>query len=460
VQPEPPEFSVGEIAKQISELDPRHRQIILMREFEGRSYSEISDKLGVRPAAVQALLVRARHALRDELELGITCAQARRISLRHLNSLAVRDERRALQRHLRRCDACATFLGHRRHSLASLLLLPTLVFRKLWALLIGTSSAPVGTTVGSGGATLAVKALTLAAIGSTAVGVTVTEITAPPSHSHSPAPPRTRPAATAVHHASMPVQSRRVTTLLSSRASSGAARPPLHDPTAQGRPHATAKRAPSAHSALAATVGPSTSVGELPPAAVSIETTEAPPAGQPASRAQAADAPTEPADGASSPAAPSPAPSATTATETRAPVKAVPTTTTSSDTPPLTTSNTGVDTSTSAPPPVSTPPSPHQPPTPTPGTGTGNGNGNGNVATPSSPGQPPTPTPGGGTGNGNRNGNEDVAAQRSPGQPPTPTPGVGVDNGNGNGNGNEHANGVGRDGTPPDDTRTEPPGQS
>jgi RNA polymerase sigma-70 factor (ECF subfamily) len=207
VQPEAPEYSADEIAKQIAQLQPRHRQIILMREFEGRSYGEISDKLGVSQAAVQALLVRARRTLRDELELGITCAQARRVSLRQLNGVAVRDERRALNRHLRKCNDCVTFVGRRPRSLTSLLLLPTLPFRKLWMLIVGTSGAPsVGTTVGSGGG-LALKVLTVTAIGSTAVGVTVKEVTAPSSPSQSPAAPTTRPAPAPVGHPSVRVQS-------------------------------------------------------------------------------------------------------------------------------------------------------------------------------------------------------------------------------------------------------------
>jgi RNA polymerase sigma-70 factor, ECF subfamily len=42
VEPEAPEYSVGEICRQIAALDPRHRRVLLMREFEGRSYEEIS----------------------------------------------------------------------------------------------------------------------------------------------------------------------------------------------------------------------------------------------------------------------------------------------------------------------------------------------------------------------------------------------------------------------------------
>ena len=194
VQPDGTDYSVGEICKQIAELHPRHRQILLMREFEGRSYAEISAQLGVSESAVQALLTRARRKLRDELELGITCPQARRISLRHLNGVAARDERRALQRHLRRCGDCAVFVGGRpRTALAYVLWLPTLPFRKLGALLLGTSSAPVGTAAGGGGA-LAMKVLTVTAIGSTAVGVTVKEVTAPANPRHAPIASRAQPA--------------------------------------------------------------------------------------------------------------------------------------------------------------------------------------------------------------------------------------------------------------------------
>src|SRR4051794_3699492 len=308
VQPEPPEYSVGEIAKQIAELQPRHRQIILMREFEGRSYGEISDKLGVSQAAVQALLVRARRTLRDELELGMSCSQARRVSLRHLNGVAVRDERRALNRHLRKCSDCATFVGRRPHSLASLLLLPTLPFRKLWIFMVGTSSAPVATTAGSGGA-LAVKVLTLTAIGSTAVGVTVKEVTTPPTPSHSPAAPTARPApAPAAHHPSVRVQSAPVSTWASFRGST-AGRATLEHGTAQ-RAQQPPARAPeaTASSAPAVVVAPSSSIVDLPAATLPAGTTSdtpAPPDQPAASRAD--DTAPGTADEAASPAAPSPA---------------------------------------------------------------------------------------------------------------------------------------------------------
>jgi len=73
IQPDEPEFAVKDVVRELAALDPRQRQILVMREFEGRSYAEISAQLGVSEAAVQTLLVRARRSLRDELELGINC---------------------------------------------------------------------------------------------------------------------------------------------------------------------------------------------------------------------------------------------------------------------------------------------------------------------------------------------------------------------------------------------------
>jgi RNA polymerase sigma-70 factor (ECF subfamily) len=406
VQPEAPEYTVDEIAKQISDLHPRQRQIILMREFEGRSYGEISDKLGVSQAAVQALLVRARRTLRDELELGITCAQARRVSLRHLNGAAMRDERRALNRHLRKCNDCATFVGRRPHSLATILLLPTLPFRKLWIFMVGTSSAPVGTTAGGGGAALAVKALALAAIGSTAVGVTVKETAAPPTPSHSPAAPTTRVTRAPVTHPSVRVQSAPTSTWAAFRGpTAGRARlthAPAHRPQ---QPTATAPQA-SASSAPAAVVAPSASVVDLPaagpPAETSSETPIAPDQPQ-ASRAD--DTTSGTADEAASVAAPSPA--APSAAPAGAPAAVTPgpattdSTAASTVTPPPAdpAATSGSDAATGTPPAV-TPPTPSPPPTPTPGVGNGNANGNGNAGVgrggtpPGQGGTPPQPAHG------------------------------------------------------------------
>ncbi|GAC1325160.1 MAG: hypothetical protein NVSMB25_23350 [Thermoleophilaceae bacterium] len=48
----------------IQELPPRQREVLLAREFEGRSYGEIAVALGVSDGAVRQLLNRARNTLR------------------------------------------------------------------------------------------------------------------------------------------------------------------------------------------------------------------------------------------------------------------------------------------------------------------------------------------------------------------------------------------------------------
>jgi hypothetical protein len=55
-----------------------------------------------------------------------------------------------LQLHVRRCTDCATFVGARsRTSIARLLWLPTLPFRKIGARVFGTTGAPVATSAGA-----------------------------------------------------------------------------------------------------------------------------------------------------------------------------------------------------------------------------------------------------------------------------------------------------------------------
>src|SRR5438477_5019317 len=193
VQPDEPDYSVQEICKEISELNPRYRQILLLREFEGRSYAEISEQLGVTEAAVQTLLGRARRALRDELELGMTCAHARRVALRHLNGVALRDERRGLQRHLRRCADCSTFVGRApRTPVARMLWLVWLPYRRFIGVVAATTT-PAGWTAGGVGA-LAARVLAVTVVGSAAVGVTAREVSDVPSFGHgkqTPARPAT-----------------------------------------------------------------------------------------------------------------------------------------------------------------------------------------------------------------------------------------------------------------------------
>jgi RNA polymerase sigma-70 factor, ECF subfamily len=68
--------SVGELLTALSKIPPQQRQAIVLREFEGRSYVEIAEILGVTTSALETLLFRARRSLADELEHQLTCTDA------------------------------------------------------------------------------------------------------------------------------------------------------------------------------------------------------------------------------------------------------------------------------------------------------------------------------------------------------------------------------------------------
>jgi RNA polymerase sigma-70 factor (ECF subfamily) len=394
-QREQPEFTVSEICKEISELSPRYRQILLLREFEGRSYAEISAKLGVTEPAVQTLLTRARRALRDELELGMTCSQARRVSLRHLNGVALRDERRALQRHLRRCADCATFVGRTpRTPVARMLWLVWVPYRRIMTIIAGTS-APASPAAGGAGA-MAAKLLTIAVVGGAAAGVTVREVTDAPTVGHvkrQPAGPVSLPPS---RHATKPLASTAVTTTWATH-NVASGREAL-TPTS----HRATHRLPQLSSSTdLPTLAPTTRVA---PHAVSVTPAEStPPTTPAATEADASHPPAPPQE--------SPAPAGSGATV----VDATPASSTggtpgadSSGTPPVdaTSAATGATPPTAA----------------------------ANATVPD--GTPSTNVP-------------PVAPGTTP---PSTTPPTARGNGNGNGNANDNGNGiaVGQNGTPPD----------
>jgi RNA polymerase sigma factor (sigma-70 family) len=174
-EPQDPRFAFEDLCREILALSPRQRRILVMREFEGRSFEEISQELGITAAAAQALLVRARRELRAELELPMTCEQARRATVRNLNDVATLEERQAIQRHMRRCAACAKFVGHRQRGLVrNALFLPLFPFRRL-GFLAGTSGGPASSTV-SGVAGVTVKLVAITAVGTMAVGETAIKL--------------------------------------------------------------------------------------------------------------------------------------------------------------------------------------------------------------------------------------------------------------------------------------------
>jgi RNA polymerase sigma factor (sigma-70 family) len=98
--------TADEIRHALAQLSFNQRAALVMRELEGRSYAEIASILESSVAAVETLLFRARRALREQLEGGLTCGEAELALARRADGS--KSERAALRAHLRECKECAT----------------------------------------------------------------------------------------------------------------------------------------------------------------------------------------------------------------------------------------------------------------------------------------------------------------------------------------------------------------
>lgn len=162
--------SVGELLTALSRIPPSQRQAIVLREFEGRSYKEIAEILGVTTSALETLLFRARRSLADELEHHLTCTEAQHAISRSVDDRLGRKERRRLREHLAECPDCAQFVAsQKRHRTAfkGLMLIPVPLSLTFFKGMEGTASA----------ATLPAAAASTAAVGA-GVGAGVGTVTA------------------------------------------------------------------------------------------------------------------------------------------------------------------------------------------------------------------------------------------------------------------------------------------
>jgi RNA polymerase sigma factor (sigma-70 family) len=151
--------TVGELLAALSKIPPQQRQAIVLREFEGRSYAEIADILGVTTGALETLLFRARRSLAEELEHQLTCTEAQLAVSRAVDDRLGRKERRRLREHLAECPDCTRFARvqkrHRR-ALKGLMLVPVPLSLSFAKSLEGTAAAAtlpaatVATTAGAG----------------------------------------------------------------------------------------------------------------------------------------------------------------------------------------------------------------------------------------------------------------------------------------------------------------------
>jgi RNA polymerase sigma factor (sigma-70 family) len=157
--------TVGELLSALSKIPPQQRQAIVLREFEGRSYSEVAGILGVTTGALETLLFRARRSLAEELEHQLTCTEAQLAISRAVDGRLGRKERRRLREHIAECPDCARFASvQKRHSraLKGLLFIPIPLSLSLAKGLEGTATAAtlpaaaatagVGAGIGTAGA--------------------------------------------------------------------------------------------------------------------------------------------------------------------------------------------------------------------------------------------------------------------------------------------------------------------
>jgi RNA polymerase sigma factor (sigma-70 family) len=93
-------------------LSERHHRVIVLRELEGLSYTQIGDELGMSKMVVESTLFRARRRLTeefDDLSSGRRCEYVMGLMETQRNrrwrSLGLRD-RRALSSHLAHCGSC------------------------------------------------------------------------------------------------------------------------------------------------------------------------------------------------------------------------------------------------------------------------------------------------------------------------------------------------------------------
>jgi RNA polymerase sigma-70 factor, ECF subfamily len=162
--------TAGEIRHALGFLAFNQRAALVMRELEGRSYAEIAQILDLSVGAVETLIFRARRALREQLEGGLTCEEAELTLSRLTEQKLPSSERGALRAHLRECKDCAVLERRQRAQRAALKNLGAV---PLPASLAGSffGSGAVGGGIAAGGMGIGAKIATVLAAGVVATGV-------------------------------------------------------------------------------------------------------------------------------------------------------------------------------------------------------------------------------------------------------------------------------------------------
>jgi RNA polymerase sigma-70 factor, ECF subfamily len=159
--------SAADIQRALGQLAFNQRAALVMRELEGRSYSEIAEILGTSVAAVETLIFRGRRALREQLEGSLTCGEAERAISRDLDGRLSRAEKGALRGHLRACKDCERFARSQRAQRRAIKALSVIPVPASLTSLFGGGG---GVAVLGGGVTMKAAAFVVAGTVATGVG--------------------------------------------------------------------------------------------------------------------------------------------------------------------------------------------------------------------------------------------------------------------------------------------------
>jgi RNA polymerase sigma factor (sigma-70 family) len=185
--------SAEDIRRALGHLAFNQRAALVMRELEGRSYQEIAEILGLSVSAVETLIFRARRALREQLEEGITCHEAELAISKQLDGRLARKDRGALRAHLRECEECARFARSQRAQRGAIKSLAAIPLPASLGSLFGGSASGGAAWLGGG---LAFKALAVGAGAVLAGGVSYEGVKhLRPAHPHASATARQHAAA-------------------------------------------------------------------------------------------------------------------------------------------------------------------------------------------------------------------------------------------------------------------------
>jgi RNA polymerase sigma factor (sigma-70 family) len=102
-------FAFDNLCGAFGGLSQTHHEILVMREFEGLSYREIGERLGMSRPGVESTLFRARRRLSEEYEELVSGERCRRVQqIIDSRGAGLRDQRR-LSRHIAHCQPCRRY---------------------------------------------------------------------------------------------------------------------------------------------------------------------------------------------------------------------------------------------------------------------------------------------------------------------------------------------------------------